>query len=276
MNLNRILSKFSILTLTLYLFSGCSDSSSDSASSGSVSASFTCASEATTIQTVAFSNTSKNAAYFQWDFGDETYSFDENPEHQYSSEGTYNVSLTAIGNDGSSAIASSTITVTTGYAIVEGESFDEVSIYDTWSSIESIYGTDTSFTAVSYSTYYLLYVDYVNEGLELIFPSYSTTISSSDEMYEVFLFSPYDGVTKDGLGIGSNIDDITTIYGDPEDSYKGSSYAYYFYDSKGIGFYTYYTGQIDVIALFEADSKKSARTLSVKDKMLPPNLDHQK
>lgn len=272
MNLKHLISKFSILTFSLYLFSSCNDSSSDSASTGSVSASFTCESEATTTTVVAFTNTSKNAAYYQWDFGDDSYSFEENPEHQFTNEGSYTVLLTAIGNDGSSSSASAAITVSTGYQIYEGEGFDNVQIYDTWSSIKSIYGTDTAFTTVAYSTYYILYVDYVDEGLELIFPSYSTSISSNDEMYQAFLFSPYDGVTKDGLGIGSNIDDITTVYGDPEDSYKGSSYAYYFYDSQGIGFYTYYTGEIDVIAIFAADSKKSGSTLSIKDKMLPEHL----
>lgn len=51
--------------------------------------------------TVKFTNKSKNATTYLWDFGDGTTSTLENPEHTYSTQGNYNVQLTtnACGNN---------------------------------------------------------------------------------------------------------------------------------------------------------------------------------
>lgn len=51
--------------------------------------------------TVKFTNKSKNATTYLWDFGDGTTSTLENPEHTYSTQGNYNVKLTtnACGNN---------------------------------------------------------------------------------------------------------------------------------------------------------------------------------
>lgn len=45
-----------------------------------------------------FTNTSKDAAYYSWDFGDGTTSSEKNPIHKYSGKGIYKVVLTAKGN----------------------------------------------------------------------------------------------------------------------------------------------------------------------------------
>ena len=47
---------------------------------------------------VSYSNTSENATSYLWNFGDGTTSDDENPNKTYTSNGTYEVTLTAIGN----------------------------------------------------------------------------------------------------------------------------------------------------------------------------------
>ena len=44
---------------------------------------------------VYFTNTSYNADYFEWDFGDGTLSFVDNPSHHFASDGIYTVSLSA-------------------------------------------------------------------------------------------------------------------------------------------------------------------------------------
>ncbi|WP_317127697.1 PKD domain-containing protein [Marinoscillum furvescens] len=46
-------------------------------------------------QTVTFTNSSRNATSYTWDFGDGNTSTDENPVHTYSADGVYSVTLTA-------------------------------------------------------------------------------------------------------------------------------------------------------------------------------------
>jgi gliding motility-associated-like protein len=53
---------------------------------------------------VSFSNSSANADTYFWDFGDGNASNQENPTHNYTTEGTYTVTLTASNNNGSSNI----------------------------------------------------------------------------------------------------------------------------------------------------------------------------
>lgn len=48
-------------------------------------------------QTVTFTNFSEDADEFEWDFGDGNTSDEEDPVHTYDSDGTYTVTLTAIG-----------------------------------------------------------------------------------------------------------------------------------------------------------------------------------
>ena len=49
---------------------------------------------------VQFVNLSLNASEYSWDFGDGTYSVQENPLKEYTEQGIYSVSLTAINNNG--------------------------------------------------------------------------------------------------------------------------------------------------------------------------------
>lgn len=49
---------------------------------------------------VNFTNYSKNATSYQWDFGDSQTSSEENPSHEYATFGTYVVTLTATNDNG--------------------------------------------------------------------------------------------------------------------------------------------------------------------------------
>ncbi|MDD3138653.1 MAG: PKD domain-containing protein [Lachnospiraceae bacterium] len=62
--------------------------------------------------TVQFNDTSTNSpTEWNWNFGDETNSTEQNPEHTFSKVGVYNVTLVATNGDGSSDMKSMNITV---------------------------------------------------------------------------------------------------------------------------------------------------------------------
>lgn len=60
-------------------------------------------------QYVEFSNSSENATSYRWDFGDSTYSTEENPTHSYSEDGNYIVHLTAYNESDSDMVADTVI-----------------------------------------------------------------------------------------------------------------------------------------------------------------------
>jgi len=73
-------------------------------------ASFTASNTTPTVgDEVSFTNTSTEASSYQWEFGDGHTSTDENPKHTYTTEGSFQVELTA-KNDAGSSSASTTIT----------------------------------------------------------------------------------------------------------------------------------------------------------------------
>ena len=68
--------------------------------------------EGTTPLTVKFTDTSTNSPTgWEWNFGDGSTSTEQNPEHTFSGEGTYTVTLVATNGDGSSNEKSMVITV---------------------------------------------------------------------------------------------------------------------------------------------------------------------
>ncbi len=58
-----------------------------------------------------FTDTSKNATGWNWDFGDGTNSTEQSPAHIYSSEGTYSANLTVKNADGETNSKTATINV---------------------------------------------------------------------------------------------------------------------------------------------------------------------
>jgi gliding motility-associated-like protein len=90
-----------------------------------------------------------------WNFGDGVFSTDENPEHSYLAEGTYNVTLTITYDLGCSSTYSNTITITKGYKLIipngftanndninetfgpafEGLKSLQLNIYDSWGNL---------------------------------------------------------------------------------------------------------------------------------------------
>ncbi|MEZ5009103.1 MAG: PKD domain-containing protein [Chitinophagales bacterium] len=69
--------------------------------------------------TISFNNLSENANNYLWDFGDNTTSTDENPEHTYSTIGTYEVVLIADPGSGCSDTFSMEISIFESTSIAE-------------------------------------------------------------------------------------------------------------------------------------------------------------
>lgn len=81
---------------------------------------FSYAIDATTGGIVTFTNTSKNADTYQWEFGDGTFSTLKDPVKTYTKDGDYTVSLTAT-NQGGSDVAKQTITIKLNVIITDTE-----------------------------------------------------------------------------------------------------------------------------------------------------------
>ena len=228
-----------------------------------------------TGETVTFNNESENAQYYQWDFGDGDVSVDENPTHEYSVAGTYEVTLVAIGNDGADS-ATVSLDVEAGYdvTILEGEGIENVELYDTWAEIQSVY-TSTDTVHYIYDDYledygfYYHEIYFYEEGVVFDFLTESTTLSDTDPVYYIWVLDPFSGATKKGISIGSDAEDVIEFYGDPETEYEGDGYTSYWYDTQGIDFYYSNSyGVVDEICIYEPYESSSLSTKSAERKVI--------
>lgn len=81
-----------ILGVCLVAFSNCKKDDEEATPKASFSPSLTCVS---INETIYFTNQSKDADHYHWDFGDGKTSSENSPSHSYSSAGNYTVTLTA-------------------------------------------------------------------------------------------------------------------------------------------------------------------------------------
>lgn len=219
--------------------------------------------EAVTGDSIQFLNASRNASRYQWDFGDGASSFRENPTHAYDQPGTFEVTLTSIGEGGSDE-ASLEIEVIEPYqvTIFEGVGIDGAFIGDRWSSIRSLFTSDTIYLR-EYLTdleayFHMAY--YYNEGIALVFVNGDTLIGQEDPLRFIYLVAPYAGATTKGVSLGSTMERVVKVYGQPEEVSEGTSTKSYWYDSKGVDFLTYLTGNVDEIDVYPISTAKSAST----------------
>ena len=212
-------------------------------------------------ETVQFTNASENANFYQWDFGDGSSSILENPTHEYDSEGTYKVILTAIGDEDSNT-ASREIIVFQSYdvSIYEGVGIEGASLLDSWSDIQSVFNTDTAYFReylVDFEIYrHIAY--YQNEGVAFVFFNEDSLLHNEDPLFFIYIFPPYAGSTTKGIGIGSTMPRVIEIYGQPESIDEGDGFEGYWYDTQGVDFYSYDSGLVDEIDIYSIAATKSA------------------
>lgn len=241
-----------VFLLSAIILGGCEDKIPK------VVAAFTADTKAKAGELVVFSNESEHADYFQWDFGDGGVAVDRNPSHVYESAGTYTVRLVAIG-DGGSDSASSTITVISNVTIDDGIGLPDISLGDNWGTVKATYTSDTAYFR-QYIADYGLYqhlVYFASEGVSFVFFTTGADLTDKEEVYVIFVVVPYEGFTKEGIALGDNMTDVVTAYGSPEDESQGSDYSGYWYDTKGIGFFTYNSGNVDEIDIYQPDTGTS-------------------
>lgn len=212
---------------------------------------------------VQFINTSENASFYQWDFGDGQFSFLESPTHVYDDPGTFKVTLVSIGGDESST-ATRDIVVGQSFevTIYEGVGIEGASISDSWSDIQSTFNSDTIYvrdTLENLGAYFhMAYFRY--EGVAFVFINEDTLINDEDLLRIIYVINPYAGGTVKHIGIGSTMDQVEVVYGQPEDVVNGTESEAYWYDTKGIDFITFNSGLVDEIDIYGIATAKSAST----------------
>ncbi len=219
-----------------------------------VHASFTTSStEVNRGDSIFFYNRSENASHYQWDLGDGTTSALKDPSHVYNVAGSYQVTLISFGSDDSDT-ASLTINVIQTYevTIFEGIGIEGVDLFETYGNIKAIYTSDTIYWRDYFETYelYSHFVGYYKEGVGFNFASEDTILDDDETAYLIVIALPYEGATDKGIRIGSTMDRVRLKYGVPEQVIENENYYAYWYDSKGIDFYSFEDDMVDRIDIY--------------------------
>ena len=133
-------------------------------------------------KTVTFTNTSKDATSYSWDFGDGSAAVTEtSPVHDYAAYGDYDVRLTATG-DGGSEIKKTTISVVKDWPAIaiDGDfgDWDEVEVF--YSGFGDASGTLTEVRVTSDAAFSKLYF-YIKGEMNDAFPVVQIMIDSDGD-----------------------------------------------------------------------------------------------
>ena len=217
--------------------------------------------EALAGDNIQFTNTSENANHYQWDFGDGNTSFEDSPSNVYEEDGRFDVKLIAIGEEDSDT-ATLEIDVYWPFevTIFEGTGIEDIFVADPWSVAQSAYTSDTIYirTYLESIEAFQHLVYYPEEGVVYFFINEDSIINNDDPLLYILLWLPYQGGTTEKVGIGSTMKRVIDSYGSPESTDEGDGYEGYWYDSKGVDFYTYGSGYVEEIWIYTKAAKKVA------------------
>lgn len=171
-------------------------------------------------ETVYFYNYSTGASYYSWDFGDNSTSNVESPNHSYSSDGSYYVTLYASTTSDFATYDYYTKTITVGSTVsIDPTQYDLGSI---WSQVYyDDFSTDYDYWTVGTESEYAAYFsgdDYIIENYDNYYWTFWTnsfSMPSSSESYDIDLSYTieYDDSTYgDGLIWGMDPDTYFFYY----------------------------------------------------------------
>lgn len=231
-----------------------------------VHASFTTsATEVNRGDSIYFLNRSENASHYQWDMGDGTTSALKDPSHVYNEAGSYKVTLISFGSDDSDT-ASLTINVIQTYEVTlfEGIGIEGVDLFETYGNIKAIYTSDTLYRLEYFEELELYnhFIGYYQEGLGFNFASEDTILDDDEQAWLITVVLPYEGATDKGIHTGSTMGRVRVKYGEPEQEIENEDYYAYWYDSKGVDFYSFEEDLVDRIDIYwpiTETSKSTAR-----------------
>jgi PKD repeat protein len=166
-------------------------------------ADFTAAADGSNALTINFTNTSKDASTYEWDFGDGSHSTDKDPSHTYAKGGAYKVKLVATATSGKTAEKED---LTTSKANLIGGGDMELSTKASWTidTLNAPAPTSWEFSDGSLSfwndegteTNILVWQPiYVEKGKEYLFSAHVKGGGASNMWFEV-----YFGATKPAKG----------------------------------------------------------------------------
>lgn len=229
-----------------------------------VYASFTTSStEVNRGDSIHFLNRSENASHYQWDLGDGTTSSLKDPSHVYNVAGSYKVTLISFGNEDSDT-ASLNINVLQTYdvTIYEGIGIEGVDLFEVWGNIKAIYTSDTIYRLEYFEELELYnhFIGFYEEGVAFNFASEDTIIDDDEQAWLITVVLPYEGATDKGIRMGTTMARVLVKYGEPESVIEGEDYYAYWYDAKGVDFYSFENDLVDRIDIYYPiiDSTKTA------------------
>ncbi|HYW94492.1 MAG TPA: PKD domain-containing protein [Bacteroidales bacterium] len=194
---------------------------------------------------VRFTNQSKNANNYEWDFGDGSMSVDKDPVHKYQTPGITEVVLKAVASSGSdTAVRYVDVRVPEELVtIFEGTGISGLNLADdTWKTVKDSFPVqDTLYHSffLADNNVYINQVYYTKKGVIGVFYSGEDTLSDTDPLLAFFLLPPYAGFTGKSITIGSSLGAVKYAYGNPESIENSGNYNGYTYPGKGIDFYAY-------------------------------------
>ncbi|MBN1561120.1 PKD domain-containing protein [candidate division KSB1 bacterium] len=174
---------------------------------------------------VSFINQSKEADSFRWEFGDSTFSTDENAMHLYETAGSYSIKLVAIGEKGSDSLVSVLELIDPPVEIFLNIGAARIKLGDPFSKVVNLHGNDFTETQHSGVNSYYWLIEYKSKGL-----AFWTDIVTKEELKltatitMINVQSPYKGITQESIGIGSSRSDVLAAY---SGVYEGPNYLHY-------------------------------------------------
>lgn len=213
---------------------------------------------------IQFTNLSSNATQYEWNFGDGTELVNSiNPVHTYERSGSYTVSLTAIGEDGTASYTE-TIAVARPVSVIPGVALGGFELYEEWSSVKKKLNDGYEHNVYYMSDYDLYYHEiYTVEGdMEIDLIGSAKEFASDDYILFLFGFNEFDGETEKGFGIGDSFSELKSVYGTPDeiDGWSATGYTSYDYDAIGISFIKQTSGSAIINMIVYPSDDKSANS----------------